>query len=125
PPPPVYPTSAEVNCRLAHPEILDEYYRKLAAWNDLSKPMPALPGPEAYVCAPGWTPAGFVPTQPPAPVLPPPAVSPNDSYSTSNGVKTSNQIQADLLGVGNAGPFDVPSLLAAYQHTTNSPVRPI
>jgi hypothetical protein len=77
-----------------------------------------------------------VPVMPPASLAPasasyspPPAmaaqVSANDSYSTGNGVRTSEQIQAELLGAGYAGPFDVPSLLAAYQRTTASPVRPL
>lgn len=60
----------------------------------------------------------------PAP-MPLPVVSANDRYSTSQGVMTSNQMQSELLAVGYSGPFDVPSLLAAYQRTTNSPVRPI
>jgi hypothetical protein len=61
----------------------------------------------------------------PPPPMPAPQVSANDSYSTANGVRTSEQIQAELLGVGYAGPFDVPNLLAAYQRTTASPVRPL
>jgi hypothetical protein len=60
-----------------------------------------------------------------AAALPAPAVSANDQYSTGNGVKISQQIQSELLGSGYAGPFDVPSLLAAYQRTTSSPVRPL
>jgi hypothetical protein len=63
------------------------------------------------------------PTTPPS--IPAPQVSPSDSYSTSNGVRSSGQIQAELLSAGYAGPFDVPSLLAAYQRTTASPVRPL
>jgi hypothetical protein len=58
-------------------------------------------------------------------VLPPPAVSANDQYSTSNGVKNSDAIQAELLKAGYSGPFDLLSLLAAYQRATNSPVRPL
>jgi hypothetical protein len=63
--------------------------------------------------------------RPTPPAMPQPATSANDRYSTSNGVRTSNDIQAELLKIGYAGPFDVPSLLAAYQRTTNSPVRPL
>jgi hypothetical protein len=61
----------------------------------------------------------------PPPPMPAPQVSPNDSYSTANGVKTSADMQYELLQAGYAGPFDLPSLLAAYQHTTASPVRPL
>jgi hypothetical protein len=112
--------SAGPSCPLAHPEILNKYYqdeiewyRKLAdSYTNHSKvpPIP-VPGPGAFECA--------------APVLPPPAVSATDTYSTGNGVRTSSQIQAELRGAGYSGPFDVPSLLAAYQRATNSPVRPL
>jgi hypothetical protein len=61
----------------------------------------------------------------PPPPMPAPQVSPNDSYSTANGVKTSADMQYELLQAGYAGPFDVPSLLAAYQRTTAAPVRPL
>jgi hypothetical protein len=65
------------------------------------------------------------PCIPPKPALPQPQISFNDRYSTVNGVRSSNEIQSELLGVGYSGPFDVPSLLAAYQRTTDSPVRPL
>jgi hypothetical protein len=73
-------------------------------------------------------PASLTPASPsysPPPPMPAPQVSPNDSYSTANGVKTSTDMQDELLHAGYAGPFDVPSLLAAYQRTTASPVRPL
>jgi hypothetical protein len=70
----------------------------------------------------------YVPVPAPAPAVPAmpvPSVSANDRYSTSNGVKSAHDIQTELLAVGYSGPFDVPSLLAAYQRTTTSPVRPL
>lgn len=57
--------------------------------------------------------------------MPQPMVSTNDQYSTVNGVLTVNQMQGELLAVGYTGPFDVSALLAAYQRTSNSPVRPL
>ena len=60
---------------------------------------------------------------PPAPVMPAPQVSVNDSYSTANGVRSVEQIQTELVKAGYPGPFDTASVLAAYQRTTNSPVR--
>jgi hypothetical protein len=68
---------------------------------------------------------GPKPCDPPPPPMPDPQVSPSDRYSTSNGTRSASDIQAELLRAGYAGPFDVPSLLAAYQRATNSPVRPL
>jgi hypothetical protein len=65
------------------------------------------------------------PAVPAPPPMPAPQVSPSDRYSTANGVKSAHEIQTELLAAGYSGPFDVPSLLAAYQSTTNSPVRPL
>jgi hypothetical protein len=70
-------------------------------------------------------PAPVMPVAAPLPPMPAPQISANDSYSTTNGVRTSAQIQSELLTAGYTGPFDVPSLLAAYQRTTASPVRPL
>jgi hypothetical protein len=57
--------------------------------------------------------------------MPAPLVSANDGYSTSNGVRNSSQILTELVRAGYPGPYDVPALLAIYQRTTASPVRPL
>jgi hypothetical protein len=70
-------------------------------------------------------PTTVAPPPPPTPPMPAPQVSPNDRYSTSNGIKSATDMQAELQRAGYTGPFDVPSVLATYQRTTNSPVRPL
>jgi hypothetical protein len=95
-------------------------------------PLPPSPAEQAALLAqlgaPEWLISSTVPTPAPSPTpapFPAPRVSANDQYSTVNGVKSAEDMREELAAVGYSGPGDVPSLLAAYQRTTNAPVYPL
>jgi hypothetical protein len=63
------------------------------------------------------TPTSKVPAPtPPSLVSPPP--SPEPTYQTRKGARTAGQLHDELMAAGYGGPWDVQSMLAAYQRAT-------
>jgi hypothetical protein len=77
-----------------------------------------VPIPHWFFYDPGS--ATFVESNPPA-HMNPPTPTPTSTYQTRNGPKTADQLRGELAAAGYSGPWDAPSMLAAYAGAAAAP----